>query len=290
MDQKPVEDATISSGNAKQEDHTKNLALARKRIQDHPMSLSHWETENLHTALTGVFVPNGAELGQHLQRMETDVDLGLELIQNVSRSEVADAYMSELLRLFHNYLASAFTVSEYVKTINNRRKKRFKRTTDPLAEWYKRESEQFDKVPEVSVMGGLRHYVQHHSQSPFTRTGNFNNVNTPEMTIEYRVSILTSQLLLARSFFNPVAVEFLSSRPDVLLIEVVNAYTPLMSKFFGTFHDKLVEDAAPLIDEYNVLLVAYNAVLSGTTLEEARAITEKKTIEFNTTRPPFGSQ
>jgi hypothetical protein len=280
----------IAEHRAKQDAHTENLAVARKRIEDHPMNLAHWETENLLTAITDVFVPNGAELSQHLQRIGTDVHLGMALTQNISRSEVADAYTSELLRLFHNYLASAYTVSEYVKTINNRRKKRFKRTTDPLAGPYQSARERFDEVPEVSVMSGLRGYVQHHSQSPFMYTEEFDNVNTPEMTIEHRVWLRTSQLLLARSFFDAVAVEFFSSRPDVLLLEVVNAYTPVVSNFFCTYHDKLVADAALRLNEYNELIVAYNAVLSGADLEDARAMTEFRTREFNTPQPPLRKQ
>ena len=292
MDQKSSDEALIASlakDRAAQETHAQNLAAAQKRIQDHPMSLSHWETENLRAAISEVFVPNGIQLSEHFKRIENEPLLGLELIQNISRSEVADAYASELLRLFHNYLASAYTVSEYVEAINNRRKKRFKKSIDPLAGPYKSAREQFDKIPEVAVMSGLRSYVQHHSQSPFTFTGNFKNINTAEMTIEHRVLVLTSQLLQAPTFFNRKAVEFLASRPDVLLLEVVTAYTLAVSTFFGTYLGKLVEDAEPLLDEYNELRVAYNAVLSGTTLEEARVITERKTIEFNTPRPPFGS-
>jgi hypothetical protein len=293
MAQTTGEDAirkALAEDRAKQDAHTENLAVAWKRIEDHPMSLAYWEMGNLRTAITDVFVPNGAELSQHLQRIETDDHLGLELIQNISRSEEADAYMSELLRLFHNYLASAYTVSEYVRTINDGRKKRFKRTVDPLAGAYQSDRKRFDKVPEVSVMSGLRGYVQHYSQPPFTRTGNFNNLNTPEMTIEYRVSILTSQLLLARSSFDAIAVEYFSSRPDVLLIEVVNTYTPLMSNFFGTYYDKLVADAAPRINEYHELIVAFNAVLSGSNLEDARTMTELRTREFNRLRPSFRNQ
>ncbi len=79
---------------------------------------------------------------------------------------------------------------------------------------------------------------------------------------------------------------FLAHREWVELRPVVDTYTSKLAVLYRWFIQQLIEEVEPLRGEHDQLIVEFNALLTGTDLEVARALTDETTKQRLSTAPP----
>jgi hypothetical protein len=239
----------------------------------------------LRVGLEEVLIPNARHLSDLLAASATSFELAMELVQNVRRSVVAEQFRAQLAQHLHNYTAAAYTLSEHLKTIMNVRRKRSKRIADPLAAPLAAKKAELLSSPEVEFAVQLRGFIQHVAHVPVTTSLSVDGVNTHERSFKSEIRLDARELQRGRRWEGE-AQAFLAHREWVELRPVVDTYTSKLAVLYRWFIQQLIEEAEPLRGEHDQLIVEFNALLTGTDLEVARALTDETTKQRLSTAPP----
>jgi hypothetical protein len=254
----------------RQNAHSDALEAALKRIDEHPFKARYQENESLRITITDVFLLNALELCQHLRKPAQDPQLALELANTNERTSQAEVYGAELVRLIHNYTASAYSLREHIKRINNLRRKRFGPAPDALKAEFDRRISILDQVPEVGVVNELRTFLQHFAQVPLAHRLRVVRPNTPEAMMDTEIRVSSRELLDLKKL-TASARTFLESDASFALLPVVETHVNHVLELYRWYYNELVSDSANLLNGFNELQAEYNAILSGQTVDEARA-------------------
>lgn len=279
-------DPTVwASMQAEQAAHRQRLEVARARVAAHPFTEAVRRVERLRTGLHQIFIPNAGELHELLAASVTDFNLAMELVQNVRRSLAAEQFDAQLTQRLHNYFAAAYTLGQHAKRIFDLRKKRHKRAADPLAApWAEKQSELLGS-PEVEFARQLRTYIQHIAGMPITANLSMDQVNTPDAFFKSEIRLDVHSL--RREFeWTGQADAFLAGTDWVELRPIVDTHTARLVALYGWLIQQLIVEAEPMRPEHDELVVAANAVLTGSDLEAARAMTDETTKRRTSTQEP----
>jgi hypothetical protein len=249
--------------------------------------VSHRQQDVLRVGLEAVLIPNARQLIDLLAASATNFELAVELVQNARRSVVAEQFRAQLAQRLHNYFSAAYTLSEHMRTIMNVRRKQSKRITDPLAAPLAAKKAELLSSPEVEFAVQLRGFIQHVAHVPVTTSLSMDGVNTSDRSFKSEIRLDVGELERG-SRWEGEAQSFLAHREWVELRPVVNVYTSKLTVLYRWFIQQLIEEAEPLRGEHDQLIVEFNALLTGTDLESARALTDETTKQWLSTVSPTG--
>lgn len=97
-------------------DFERRFREASARLEGHPgrAAIGRWRQWSI---VVRTFRVNQQQLVQHIAAPAGDEKLAVELMQNVRPPHVADAYIGELYRLLHNYVASVKTLVDHSRNL-----------------------------------------------------------------------------------------------------------------------------------------------------------------------------
>jgi len=218
-----------------------------QQITVHPGRIAWIEWDALRASL-GVFRGNAAELRSMLQDAATP-PLALQLVQ-----KPPSAWMLELQRRLHNYVAGAKTLVDHT-----RRLLKMYPDTNLAAEYEPRKHE-VATAPATAFFNDLRNYVLHH-RLPFP--GHQLKMTGPAAAVQSFESnvLLSTSGLLEWDKWSATARTFLETQTDdVDLLQTMNEHQALVEQLyawllrqFPALHGDDLDDANRLIGDYNAL-------------------------------------
>lgn len=240
------------------------LDAIQHRIHSHPGYQRHRELEAFWVSIVHVFRGNFLAVLELLREPGINVDLAIELVQNVRRPVVRDAFIGELTRALHNYLASAHSIVDHAR--------RLMRQADPdfAAEFKTRVEEAIQDHPVMHFIGGLRNYSVHR-RLPFLGSNfSMQNPNSPEAGFQSEIQMSVEQLL-EWDGWPATAKEFLFQHaPTFAVGPLIEEHGPVVYDLNVSLHERLMEKNVDALSEVNEMVIEFNATLTGTDAETTR--------------------
>jgi hypothetical protein len=241
----------------------------KRQLAEHSGYLRHRELDAFATSIGHVFRSNFLELLGHLQTPEIDFRLASELVQNVRAPTVRDAYIGELSRKLHNYLASAHSVVDHSRRLLR------DAGSEVATEWGTRLSDAQQEHPVVHFMQGLRNYALHRNVPFFgsSMTMTRQEDDSFDIVSEIRMSVYD---LREWDDWSSSAKAFLDTLDSSFpLRPLVDEHGPVIYDLNHWLHGALANENAPLLEEANELIVAANAARFGVDAETARRLAQR---------------
>lgn len=205
--------------------HTDYRAL-REEIESHPGTLAYNAWDGLRRVHM-ILIANQAELAAFLERGEHDFDFALELMQNVRPSNLKDRFLDEVVRLMHNYTASARTLVDHSRNLVGTYRAG---SNGPFVNGYDQRIEDIKARPVVAFVGDLRNYVLHYKVPPmeldihFPGTDGSNQVDT---TIAVQV-----RPLLEWDSLTAKARPYVNGKEAIALKDLVREYAEVIEDLY----------------------------------------------------------
>lgn len=141
------------------------LKAARAELAQSPGALLSDELAGVARSYR-LFQGNAREFAAFVGRFDTDVTARLEL-WDVKNSKPFEAFLDEVDRLLHNYLAAASTLRDHIRRLWQQHP-----PADPalIAEYDQRVREAFAESPVVQFVQRLRNYSTHSQLPRFARS------------------------------------------------------------------------------------------------------------------------
>lgn len=242
---------------ANDDDRKQRLEEIHHRIRSHPSYQRHSELEAFHTSVAYVFRGNFLAVLGALQQASTDPVLAMELVQNVRKPVVREAFMGELTRALHNYLASAHSIVDHAR--------RLMRNSEPDFEslWKARVEEAWEEQPVMHFIKGLRNYSLHRRLPFFGSSFSVQNPNSRDASFQSEVEMSVDQLMEWDGWAVP-ARDFLANHaPGFALRPLIEEHGSVVYGMNVWLHEQLMEQLSAGLAEVNDMAVEYNAVLTG---------------------------
>jgi len=195
---------------------------------------------------------NALEFVRFLARFDEDVTARLELWQ-VENREGFNAFLDEVDRLLHNYLAAASTLRDHTRCLWQQYP-----PSDPalVAEYDERVRELFAESPMAQFVQGLRNFSMH-SKLPLVQ-GRFTwSVDGGE----HQTVVLPKASLLEWDRWNVLAREFIESRHEFDLRAVLAEYSAVVDDFNQWFGAAFVKGHLAAFEDLNERKVRFNEAL-----------------------------
>jgi hypothetical protein len=249
------------------------LDALQHSIHTHPGYQRRRELDAFATSIVHVFRGNFRAVLGLLRLASTEPDLAIELVQNVRKPVVRDAFMGELTRALHNYLASAHSVVDHAR--------RLMRQADPdfAAQWKARVEEALREHPVVHFIGGLRNYSLHRKLPFFGSTFSMQTPNSPEASFRSEIEMSVEQLLEWDRWPAPAKDFLLEHAPRFAVRPLIEEHGPVVYELNVWLHERLMEQNVDAVAEVNEMVVEFNATLMGTDFETARQRMDQKRRE-----------
>ncbi len=233
--------------------NNKRRLEVEKQIREHPGTKAHNLWDNLARAYQSVYRVNREHLVKFIAAPGENDQLSMELMQNQWEPKVKEAYMNELSRLIHNYIASSFTLVDHTRYLMTHYQE-----SDFQAEYELKKTKVID-MPEHHFLKDFRNYVLHRNLPPIDYTVGLRDV--VNNTFELRLNTPT---LLEWDGWTKKAEEFVKARKDKLVfVNVINTHGQAIDELniwllqqFTPLHSKDIADV-------NELMHLRNDILSG---------------------------
>ncbi len=226
-----------------------------------------------------VFQPNLNELMRLLDSAAGDFFLATELVQNVHNDAVRRRFVAETTQRLHNYLASTMSLVEHARRLMRGR------TGAVATEFRRRKSELLDHA-EVPFMMNLRVYTQHRALPLLAHSLSMFNVNSPDSKFESEVELSVAELS-EWDGWSSASRGFLRAQGEVVVLRpIIREHGELVFALNLWLHGALSEENAQALEEANSLVVERNAILVGSSFDEAKALTEHRMTERQQPGPP----
>jgi hypothetical protein len=199
-----------------------------------------------------LFHANATELERFLAQYD-DPSARVELWALQNRDSF-DAFLDEVDRLFHNFLAAAATLRDHTRRLWDEYS-----PPDPAltAEYDKRVREAFAESPLVQFVQRLRNYSTH-TKLPLA-LGRFSW--TPE-TGDQSTTVLPKAALLEWDGWTATARRFITSHDgDLDLRQILWAYVACVDEFNQWFGHAFLRGHLPAFDDFNARRAAYAQLL-----------------------------
>jgi hypothetical protein len=229
------------------------LKAARAEVAQSPGALLSDELAGVARSYR-LFQGNAREFAAFHGRFDTDATARLEL-WDVKNRKLFEAFLGEVDRLLHNYLAAASTLRDHT-----RRLWRQYPPADPalIAEYDQRVRDAFTESPLVQFVQRLRNYSTH-SQLPVSRGRlAWTRDSGDQSTVE-----LSKAKLLEWDGWNAAARDFLESSADEIdLRVVVSEYTAVADDFNQWFARAFVNGHLAAFEDLNARKARFNELLA----------------------------
>jgi hypothetical protein len=246
------------------------LKEVEARLYSHPGYVKHMRIEAFGLSLGAVFATNRAVLVGMLQRAATDLDLRMQLIQNVARSDAARAFNAALINALHNYCAGVGTLADHSRPLTQD-------WTGELAEEMVARKEQLLSNPEVTFVKDLRNFMLHRSLPFLGHTLRLGDVNTDRPTNEMQIELSATELLRSDGWTRP-SKDFLAGYEEkVALLPIIEKHGQVVVEFNQWVIGALAEANREALAEANAIVAERNALLGGIDIETARRVTDGHT-------------
>ncbi|EOP48554.1 hypothetical protein IKQ_05528 [Bacillus cereus VDM053] len=195
------------------------------------------------------FEKNNIELVNLLNQYETDSNLALK-IASFSNRETFEAFLAEIIRLLHNYLASAMTLVDHTRKLfrDEYEKIEFEK------EYNKKIDELFVQSPVSRFIQDLRNYSMHR-MLPMAGA----SVAFSEETGMTQSIYLSKDKLIEWKGWKPNSRVYLDKQEDnIKLLQLVNEYTKNVTEFQTWFQEKQNEIHSEAMKELKAFEKEYN--------------------------------
>lgn len=239
---------------------------AQQRLFQHPAYADYLDRHALYTALVHVFRPNYEHLMEVLDAPSKDPKLALELVQNVRRPDVRNAYEGNLIRSLHNHVASSRTLVDIAR-------RAMRGATGKVRDEFGRRRDDLGRHGEVHFINGLRNFMLHRTLPVVGHQISFGGEASQSGSFVARatVSLSTEQLLADDRWSAPARTYLLGLGGEVDLRRTATVHGDLLFDLNAWLHDALAVEAQPGLQALNHLVDEVNAALLGTDIESARA-------------------
>lgn len=214
------------------------------KIRNHPGKIAHDNWSNLNVTYSGIFVVNKRQLLELLALPSKDEKLITELMQNMWEQDVRDTYFSEMLRLLHNYTASAMTLVDHSRRFINKYS-----GTDFCKEYDLRRLKVSDSK-EHRFLKDLRNYMLHVGTPPVGYTIKVNEKHEESFSPN-----LTSSTLLNWDKWSAPAKSYINdSSNDLLLVPLINKHGEMVDELYSWIFEQFNKIHGKEIEEVNELI------------------------------------
>ncbi len=100
---------------ADEEGPVERVRRLRSELADHPGETAHQTLRDLNEPFRVLLLPNAADLDRHLATFPDDVEG--EMVLDLQRRELLDAYLETALRLIHNLVAAVSTTIDHTRRV-----------------------------------------------------------------------------------------------------------------------------------------------------------------------------
>ncbi len=233
---------------------TAELKAIRSELAAHPGTVAHQRSLAVRRA-HGILVMNEHDLSQLLDAPDSDPDLVVELFQNVREPVVRDAFIQDLIRRLHNYVAAVKTLVDHTR--------RIMRAEADAA--FKSEYEQriaaMAAAPVVGFVQKLRYYFLHYGVPPFTQR--VHPGRSADHGHAFEVLLSPADLLLWPDWSAGAKSYLRASTSEFDLRVPIREYNKLVESLYAWFYDAhwqvhrgSIEGADQVIARYNRVLVS----------------------------------
>jgi len=218
-----------------------NLRELHAQIQSHPGKHAHDRWENLRLTFQGIYQANRKQLLDLMEAPNHNEELLIELIQNVRPRVVKEAYEFELLKAFHNYIASALTLVDH----SRRFIKEYTDTT--FSKEYDQKRAAVASTEEHCFLKDIRNYVVHRDIPPLGYTVNLEN--------DHFAPFFNSTKLKEWNKWSSGAKSLLAQAEEkMLIVPIIETHGKMIDEFYGWIFEQFHILHGKEIDEVNELI------------------------------------
>jgi hypothetical protein len=200
-----------------------------------------------------LFVANTQEFERFLGHFDTDVTARLELWDERNRQRF-EAFLDEVDRLLHNYLAAASTVRDHTRRLWQQHPPADAAAT---AEYERRVRDTFAEAPLAQFVQRLRNYSMH-SKLPIAR----GQLTWSREHGDHSTVVLSKEALFRWNDWNAPARRFIETADENIdLRVVVRDYTAIVHDFNQWYGRAFVGGHLPAFDDLMARNANYAAVL-----------------------------
>lgn len=219
---------------------------AYEEINAHPGKIAHDNWSNLKVTYSGIFVVNRSQLLALLDSPTKNDELIFELIQNVRSQRVKEAFQSEMLRMLHNYIASASSLVDHSRRFIR------KYSGSDFGKEYDKKREAVAATPEHCFLKDLRNYLMHVGIPPIGYT-----ITISRDGKETFIAQLTSSKLLEWDKWSKTARSYIEGSGDhVQLVPLITTHAAIIDTFYNWIFDQFGKIHGAEIEEVNKLIGA----------------------------------
>lgn len=219
---------------------------AYEEINAHPGKLAHDNWANLKVTYSGIFVVNRSQLLTLLDSPTKSDELIFELIQNVRSQKVKEAFQSEMLRMLHNYIASASSLVDHSRRFVK------KYSGSEFGAGYDKKREVVAATGEHCFLKDLRNYLMHVGIPPIGYT-----IKISKDGKETFIAQLTSSKLLEWDKWSKTARAYIEGSGDhVQLVPLIKSHAAIIDEFYNWIFDQFGKLHGAEIEEVNELIRA----------------------------------
>ncbi|PGP39299.1 hypothetical protein CN993_27325 [Bacillus thuringiensis] len=195
------------------------------------------------------FEKNNKELVNLLNQYETDSNLALE-ISSFNNTETFKAFLTEIIRLLHNYLASAMTLVDHTRKLfkDEYEKKEFEK------EYNKKIDELFVQSPVSRFIQDLRNYSVHRMLPIAGASVAFSQ----ETGMTHSIYLSKDKLIDWKGWKQNARVYLDKQEDCIKLLPLVNEYTKNVTEFQTWFQEKQNEIHSEAMKELEELEKKYS--------------------------------
>ncbi len=218
-----------------------DIEKAYAAINAHPGKVAHDLWSNLKRTYLGIFVRNRKDLLLLLDKPNKNEDLRIELIQNVQAQTAKEDFISEMLRLLHNYIASSASLIDHSRRFIE------KYPDSDFSKNYQIRRTAIASSPEHCFLKDLRNYIVHFDIPPIGYQVSFNGDS-----FEPR---LTSKRLLRRRKWSSTSKSYIETSGEyVNIIPLVNDHSRCIDDLYSWIFEQFQKIHGDDIAEVNKLI------------------------------------
>ncbi|PGP20471.1 hypothetical protein CN994_18470 [Bacillus anthracis] len=197
------------------------------------------------------FQKNNEELVKLLKLYENDFDFAMR-ISSVDKKEEFDAFLTEITRLLHNYLAAAKTLIDHTRKLFQDEYKE----TDFEIEYNTKIKETFTDSKISKFIQELRNYCLHRKLPITGASISFSRDTGTSQSIH-----MSTESLIDWNNWSGISKEYLTQQGErVGLLQLINGYTEIVTGFQMWFKKRQYEIHSDSMKELVELQKEYNAI------------------------------
>ncbi|MGG0730793.1 hypothetical protein [Bacillus paramycoides] len=195
------------------------------------------------------FEKNNEEIVNILNQYETDFNLALKISWFNNRKEL-EAFLTEVIRLLHNYLASAMTLVDHTRKLFRSEYKE----TEFEKEYNKKIDELFAQSPVSKFIQDLRNYSMHRRLPIAGASMSFSE----ESGMTHSIYLAKKNLVSWDKWAKNARIYLDKQEDKIVLLELVHEYTKNVMGFQTWFKKKQNEIHSEAMKELEELEKEYN--------------------------------